>query len=145
MYKGSMYYLNDMEIINIVKQSEVGGQSIIFTRENSKDHPYIVGYDSNSLYLWCLGEGQYVGKPSLYVNPGIPNFLIRKSTDFTYNCTSHTFQSDMLMIERKKKTTSSKIQSQAEEDFFDYIQKRFIPKIQSFEIIKLFLRNMSKK
>ena len=25
MYKGSMYYLNDMEIINIVKKSEVGG------------------------------------------------------------------------------------------------------------------------
>ena len=123
MYKGSMYYLNDMEIINIVKKSEIGGQSIIFTRENSKDHPYIVGYDSNSLYLWCLGEGQYVGKPSLYVNPGIPNFLIRKSTDFTYNCTSHTFQSYMLMIERKKKATSSKVQSQAEEDYFDYIQK----------------------
>ncbi|XP_065055574.1 uncharacterized protein LOC135684098 [Rhopilema esculentum] len=123
MYKGSMYYLNDMEIINIVKQSEVGGQSIIFTRENSKKHPYIVGYDSNSLYLWCLGEGQFVGKPSLYVNPGIPNFLIRKSTDFTYNYTSHTFQSDMLMIERKRKVTSSKVQSQTEEDYFDFIQK----------------------
>ena len=29
----------------------------------------------------------------------------------------------MLMIERKKKATSSKVQSQAEEDYFDYIQK----------------------
>ena len=73
--------------------------------------------------MWCLGEGQFVAKPLLYVNPGIPNFLIRKSTDFTYNCTSHTFQSDMLMIERKKKTVSSKMQSQSEEDYFDYIQK----------------------
>ena len=62
----SLYYIDDQSIYSIIKDNEVGGQSIIFTRKNDEDHPHVKGFDANSLYLYCLGEGQFTGRPILY-------------------------------------------------------------------------------
>ena len=61
-----MYYIDDQSIYSTIKDNEVGGQSIIFTRKNDEDHPHVKGFDANSLYLYCLGEGQFTGRPILY-------------------------------------------------------------------------------
>ena len=62
----SLYYIDDQSIYSTIKDNEVGGQSIIFTRKNDEDHPHVKGFDANSLYLYCLGEGQFTGKPIVY-------------------------------------------------------------------------------
>ena len=61
-----MYYIDDQSIYSIIKDNKVGGQSIIFTRKNDEDNPHVKGFDANSLYLYCLGEGQFTGRPILY-------------------------------------------------------------------------------
>ena len=62
----SLYYIDDPSVYSTIKRNEVGGQSIIFTRKNGPEHPYVKGFDANSLYLYCLGEGQFTGKPIIY-------------------------------------------------------------------------------
>ena len=62
----SLYYIDDPAVFTTIKRNEVGGQSIIFTRKNGPEHPYVKGFDANSLYLYCLGEGQFTGKPVIY-------------------------------------------------------------------------------
>ena len=62
----SLYYINNPEVYYTIRRNEVGGQSIIFTRKNNPQHPYVKGFDANSLYLYCLGEGQYTGQPVIY-------------------------------------------------------------------------------
>ena len=62
----SLYYIDDPSVYSTIKRNEVGGQSIIFTRKNGPEHPYVKGFDANSLYLYCLGEGQFTGKPVIY-------------------------------------------------------------------------------
>ena len=62
----SLYYIDDPSVFSTIKRNEVGGQSIIFTRKNGPEHPYVKGFDANSLYLYCLGEGQFTGKPIIY-------------------------------------------------------------------------------
>ena len=63
----SLYYIDSPFVYSTIRRNEVGGQSIIFTRKNDPErHPYIKGFDANSLYLYCLGEGQYTGKPTVY-------------------------------------------------------------------------------
>ena len=62
----SLYYIDDPFVYSTIKRSEVGGQSIIFTRKNGPEHPFVKGFDANSLYLYCLGEGQFTGKPIIY-------------------------------------------------------------------------------
>ena len=52
----SLYYIDNPELYSTIRRNEVGGQSIIFTRRNGTQHPYVVGFDANSLYLYCLGE-----------------------------------------------------------------------------------------
>ena len=61
-----LYYIDNPEIYSTIRRNEVGGQLIIFIRKNSPQHPYIKGFDANSLYLYCLGEGQYTGQPITY-------------------------------------------------------------------------------
>ena len=51
MPPGAIYYLDRESIFKQMKKAEVGGQSIVMTRENPETHPYIVGYDACSLYL----------------------------------------------------------------------------------------------
>ena len=62
----SLYYIDDPSVYSTIKRNEVGGQSIIFTRKNGPEHLYVKGFDANSLYLSCLGEGQFTGKPIIY-------------------------------------------------------------------------------
>ena len=78
-----MYYIDNSSLYNRIRYSEVGGQSIVFTRRNNEDYPYVKGYDANSLYLHCLGEGQFVGRPVVYTSPGgdVCSILLRESLD----------------------------------------------------------------
>ena len=62
----TLHYISSPYIYEEICRNEVGGQSIIFTRRNDDDHPFVKGYDANSLYLYCLGEGQFVGSPIIY-------------------------------------------------------------------------------
>ena len=62
----ALYHIDDPYIYSTIHSSEVGGQSIIYTRKNSKEHPYIKGFDANSLYLYCLTEGQFTGRCIVY-------------------------------------------------------------------------------
>ena len=64
----TMYYIDDPTIFKSIKDSEVGGQSIIFTRSTTEKHPYVIGYDANSLYLHCLGQAHFIKKPIVYDN-----------------------------------------------------------------------------
>ena len=66
----TLHYISSPYIYEEIRRNEVGGQSIIFTRRNDDDHPYVKGFDANSLYLYCLGEGQFVGKPIIYREDG---------------------------------------------------------------------------
>ena len=61
-----LYYINDLDVNSTIRQNEVGGQSIIFTRKIGPKHLYVKGFDLNSLYLYCLGEGQFTGKPIIF-------------------------------------------------------------------------------
>ena len=61
-----LYYIDVPSVYSTIKRNEVGGQSIIFTKNNGPKHPYVKGFDANSLYLYCLGEGQFTGKPIIY-------------------------------------------------------------------------------
>ena len=72
----TLYHIDNPFVYHTIHESKVGGQSIIFTRRNDEDHPYIKGFDANSLYLHCLGEGQFTGKCKNYVG----NFLQRTET-----------------------------------------------------------------
>ena len=75
----SLYHIDDPFVYSTIQSSEVGGQSIIFTRKNSEDHPYIKGFDANSLYLYCLGEGHYTGRPIVYRHiEGAGNYFRRR-------------------------------------------------------------------
>ena len=62
----SLYYIDDPSVYSTIKRKEVGGQSIIFTRENGPEPPYVKGFDAKSLPFYCLGEGQFTGKPIIY-------------------------------------------------------------------------------
>ena len=64
----SLYHIDDPYIYSTIHSSEVGGQSIIFTRKNSEKHPFIKGFDANSLSLYCLGEGQFTSRCIVYKN-----------------------------------------------------------------------------
>ena len=72
----SLYYIDNPELYSTIRRNEVGGQSIIFTRRNGTQHPYIKGFDANSLYLYCLGEGQYTGQPIIYKIVDSDRFLM---------------------------------------------------------------------
>ena len=61
-----LYYINDPSVYSTIKQNEVGGHSIIFMKKNGPTHPYVKAFDANSLYLYCLGEGQFTGMPTFY-------------------------------------------------------------------------------
>ena len=65
-----LHYISNPYIYEEIRCNEVGGQSIIFTRRNDEDHPYVKGFNANSLYLYCLGEGQFVGQPIIYKEDG---------------------------------------------------------------------------
>ena len=58
----TMYYLDDPDIFRSIRDSEVGGQSIIFTRSTTEEHPYTIGYDANSLYLWGVGQEHFINQ-----------------------------------------------------------------------------------
>ena len=73
-----LYYIEDQQIYSTIRENEVGGQSIIFTRKYSQDYPYFKGFDANSLYLYCLGEGQYTGKPIVYESCEFDDLIIRR-------------------------------------------------------------------
>ena len=60
------FHISNPEIYAAIQKSEVGGQSIIFTRKNSENHPNIKGFDANALYLSCLSKPQFIGLPILY-------------------------------------------------------------------------------
>ena len=62
----TLYHIDNPFVYHTIHKSEVGGQSIIFTRKNDDDHPFIKGFDANSLYLHCLGERQFTGKCIVY-------------------------------------------------------------------------------
>ena len=72
----SLYYIDNPELYSTIRRNEVGGQSIIFTRRNGTQHPYVKGFDANSLYLYCLGEGQYTGQPIIYKSVDSDRFLM---------------------------------------------------------------------
>ena len=59
-----LYYIES--VYSLIRENKVGGKSIIFTRRNGPDHPYTKGYDANSLYLHCLGEGEFTECPVIY-------------------------------------------------------------------------------
>eukprot|EP00794_Sanderia_malayensis_P008696 gene8696-biopygen6986 len=60
----TFYYIDNAELYMRVHKNEVGGQSIIFKREN--ELPYVKGYDANALYLASMCGGQFVGRPLVY-------------------------------------------------------------------------------
>ena len=68
MPPGGIHYIGDEKLFNLMKKAEVGGQSIIMTRENPPTHPYIVGYDACSLYLSSFGKDHFIGQPTFYEN-----------------------------------------------------------------------------
>ena len=70
MPPGAIHYIGDEKLFNLMKKAEVGGQSIIMTRENPVTHPYIVGYDACSLYLSSFGKDHFIGQPTFYENKG---------------------------------------------------------------------------
>ena len=73
MPPGTIYYLDRELIFRQMKKAEVGGQSIVMTRENPETHPYIVGYDACSLYLSRFAKNHFIGRPQGYVEePGSP-------------------------------------------------------------------------
>ena len=67
MPPGSIYYLDRESIFKQMKKAEVGGQSIVMTRENPETHPYIVGYDACSLYLSSFAKKHFIGRPQVFV------------------------------------------------------------------------------
>ena len=75
----TLYYIDNPFVYHTIHESEVGEQSIIFTRKNDDDQPYIKGFDANSLYLHCLGEDQFTGKCIVYKHY-VGNFLQRPET-----------------------------------------------------------------
>ena len=121
MPSGTIYYL-DRELIFIqMKKAEVGGQSIVMTRENPETHPYIVGYDACSLYLSSFAKNHFIGRPQVYVEePGSPYLRydyeydappLRKSTSKT--ATPYT---DSIQLRRA-------LSSRVANEYFDCIQK----------------------
>eukprot|EP00794_Sanderia_malayensis_P008690 gene8690-biopygen6974 len=60
----TFYYIDNAELYMRVHKNEVGGQSIIFKREN--ELPYVKGYDANALYLASMCGEQFVGRPLVY-------------------------------------------------------------------------------
>ena len=86
----SLYYIDDQSIYSLINDNEVGGQSLIFTRRNDEEHPHVKGYDANSLYIYCLGEGQFTGKPILYESVTDDNdVLIRRRLHRRYPGSTH--------------------------------------------------------
>ena len=67
MPPGTIYYLDRESIFKQMKKAEVGGQSIVMTRENPETHPYIVGYDACSLYLSSFAKKHFIGRPQVFV------------------------------------------------------------------------------
>ena len=96
----SLYYIDDSSIYSLIKDNEVGGQSIIFTRRNDEDHPNVKGFDANSLYLYCLGEGQFTGRPILYESVTDDNdMLIRRRLYRRYPGSKHLTSKDSVTAE----------------------------------------------
>ena len=101
----SLYYIDDPSVYSMIKQNEVGGQSIIFTRKNGPKLPYLKGFDANSLYLYCLGEGQFTGKLIIY--DAVSDYLMRHRAMRRYLGCKHLTSKD----------------SAAAEECLDYIDK----------------------
>ena len=72
-----MSYVLETKLMNLLKTGMVGGPSIVFCRyaekgvtkirphvygEESKTCESVVGFDANSLYLYCLGDEMACGK-----------------------------------------------------------------------------------
>eukprot|EP00112_Aurelia_sp_Birch-Aquarium-sp1_P015902 Seg3562.6 transcript_id=Seg3562.6/GoldUCD/mRNA.D3Y31 product="Gastrula zinc finger protein XlCGF52.1" protein_id=Seg3562.6/GoldUCD/D3Y31 len=70
MPPGTIYHVDNQEIFKLLKKAEVGGQSIVMTRENPPTHPYVVGYDACSLYLSSFAKNHFIGRPQLYKDKG---------------------------------------------------------------------------
>ena len=70
MPPGSIHYIGNEKLFTLMKKAEVGGQSIIMTRQNPPTHPYIIGYDACSLYLSSFGKEHFIGQPTFYENKG---------------------------------------------------------------------------
>ena len=81
--RDEMYFIDNSSLYNRIRYREVGGQSIVFTRRNNDDFLFVKGYDATSLYLHCLGEGQFVGRPVVYTSPGgdVCSIMLRESLD----------------------------------------------------------------
>ena len=86
-----------MFVYHTIHESEVGGQSIIFTRENDEQHPYLKRFDANCVYLHCLGEGQFTGQCTVY-RPYVGDYLQRVETA-RYNVRRHPYQKDSIEAE----------------------------------------------
>ena len=109
----TLYYIENKQLYDGIHMSEVGGQSIVFTRQNTDKFPYVHGYDANSLYLYCLGEGQYCGKPITYTQYSEhgrkSTFLVRETvktpgaTGHTRRCTSKYSERNVKKGERKQR------------------------------------------
>ena len=96
----SLFYIDDPSIYSLIKDNEVGGQSIIFTRRNDEDHPHVKGFDANSLYLYCLGEGQFTGRPILYESVADDSdVLIRRRLHRRYPGSKHVISKDSVTAE----------------------------------------------
>ena len=102
----SLYYIDNPELYSTIRQNEVGGQSIIVTRRHGSQHPYIKGFDANSLYLYCLGEGQYTGQPIIYKSVDTDRFLMCRMPMRRHPGYKHLSNKD----------------SAAAEEFLDYIE-----------------------
>ena len=92
----SLYHIDSSFVYHTIHKSEVGGQSIIFTRQNDEQHPYIKGFDANCLYLYCLGEGQFTGRCIVY-RPYAVDYL--RVETVKYNIRRHPYQKDSIEVE----------------------------------------------
>jgi len=91
----TLYYIENKQLYDGIHMSEVGGQSIVFTRQNTDKFPYVHGYDANSLYLYCLGEGQYCGEPITYTQyseHGRKSTCLVRETVKTSGATGHMYR-----------------------------------------------------
>ena len=79
----SLIHRDDEDLYYVIKKNIVGGPSVIFTRDaevgrtfikNKKDKPCrnLIGFDSNALYLHCIGMPQPCGG---YVRRFAPHFI----------------------------------------------------------------------
>ena len=115
MPPGTIYHIDNEEVFKLLRKAEVGGQSIIMTRENPTTHPFIVGYDAHSLYLSSFAKNHFIGRPSLHTkfNIGCP---MMKINELEPTNKWNKRKKDGMQRRRKQ---SSKIVN----EYFDTIQK----------------------